>query len=202
MMLVRNLARPHCSLLVVHTAQLQGQLKLLLIASSPPFDICYNSTSTPFFRLYTKIAEFATQFMRWFNISFQYQETLQHHRYPNPSQPLSSPVQVVRIPEEEVVSVPCLRWLARPLSLSVHQAKLAQFMQPSQGLREGVYMPTITNLLIVCLSGLHTPHLLHLLAGYITNTYPIEIIYSFLMSYLEENYSPNLLCSLYSCVHF
>ena len=36
MMLVRNLARPHCSLLVVHTAQLQGQLKLLLIASSPP----------------------------------------------------------------------------------------------------------------------------------------------------------------------
>ena len=37
MMLVRNLARPHCSLLVVHTAQLQGQLKLLLIASSPPF---------------------------------------------------------------------------------------------------------------------------------------------------------------------
>ena len=37
MMLVRKLARPHCSLLVVHTAQLQGQLKLLLIASSPPF---------------------------------------------------------------------------------------------------------------------------------------------------------------------
>ena len=36
MMLVRNHARPHCSLLVVHTAQLQGQLKLLLIASSPP----------------------------------------------------------------------------------------------------------------------------------------------------------------------
>ena len=70
MMLVRNLARPHCSLLVVHTAQLQGQLKLFLIASSPPFDICYNSTSTPFFRLYTKIAEFTTKFMRWFNISF------------------------------------------------------------------------------------------------------------------------------------
>ena len=68
--------------------------------------------------------------------------------------------------------------------------------------RGGFYMPTITNLLIVCLSGLHTPHLLHLLAGYITNTYPIEIIYSFLMSYLEENYSPNLLCSLYGCVHF
>ena len=36
MMLVRNLARPHCSLLVVHTAQLQGRLELL-IASSPPF---------------------------------------------------------------------------------------------------------------------------------------------------------------------
>ena len=31
MMLVRNLARPHCSLLVVHTAQLQGQSKLLLM---------------------------------------------------------------------------------------------------------------------------------------------------------------------------
>ena len=61
--------------------------------------------------------------------------------------------------------------------------------------RGGLYMPTITNLLIVCLSGLHTPHLLHLLAGYITNTYPIEIIYSFLMSYLEESYSPNLLFS-------
>ena len=61
--------------------------------------------------------------------------------------------------------------------------------------RGGFYMPTITNLLMVCLSGLHTPHLLHLLAGYITNTYPIEIIYSFLMSYLEENYSPNLLYS-------
>ena len=68
--------------------------------------------------------------------------------------------------------------------------------------RGGLYMPTITNLLIVCLSGLHTPHLLHLLAGYITNTYPIEIMYSFLMSYLEENYSPNLLIFMYGFVHF